>query len=297
LQNSKENILLDSISFQDYQQQGKINLRLPQSLLKDSPVIRLTADGNTFLQTIHRIEYDHIPRIVYGSAVKLNAVKISVNMAAQKIGYIKGAGDEVPDAMRQLGCSVVELTEADMNLSKLQQFDAIVTGIRAYNIHSWLTDAHAVFETYVKQGGIVLLQYNTASTIGPLKNKQWPFAFTITRQRVCEENAPVTFLQPTHPLVCFPNKITKEDFDGWVQERSIYEAQPKGEGFIPLLSMNDSGEAPQQGSLLVKDFGKGIYIYTGLTFFRQLAAGVPGAYRLWANLVANPGFSTLPLQP
>ncbi|MBU6157891.1 MAG: PIG-L family deacetylase [Bacteroidetes bacterium] len=297
LQNRKESCLLDSIFLTAQQRQVKLSLQLSQQFLRDSPFIRLTESGNTYHQSVRQIEYDHIPRMVYRSDVKLNPVKVSVNVAAKKIGYINGAGDEVPEAMRQLGLMVEELTEADMTLSRIKQFDAIVMGIRAYNVHAWLTDAHKVFESYVKQGGVVLLQYNTASSVGPLKNKQWPFAFTISRQRVCEENTPVTLLQPSHPLLCFPNKITQVDFEGWVQERSIYEAQPKGEGFIPLLSMNDSGEASQQGSLLVNDLGKGRFIYTGLTFFRQLAAGVPGAYRLWANLVANPDFSTLPLQP
>jgi len=155
-------------------------------------------------------------------------------------------------------------------------------------VHEWLNNAYDVLMTYIKNGGVLLVQYNTSSNIGPVKAKIAPYPFTISRSRVSEEDAKVNLIKPTHPLLNFPNKITDKDFEGWVQERSIYHADNLDGNYQTIFSMKDTGEQEHPGSLIVADYGKGRFIYTGISFFRQLPAGVPGAYRLMANLLALP---------
>ncbi|MEJ7675522.1 MAG: hypothetical protein WKF59_23160 [Chitinophagaceae bacterium] len=153
-----------------------------------------------------------------------------------------------------------------MTENNLKQFDAIVTGVRAYNVHEWLNNSYDVLMNYVKNGGVLLVQYNTSSNIGPVKAKIAPFPFNISRIRVSEEDATVNFTQPTHLLLNFPNKITEKDFEGWVQERSIYHAENFDSNYQTILSMKDTGEKEHNGSLIVGDFGKGKFIYTGISF-------------------------------
>jgi hypothetical protein len=144
--------------------------------------------------------------------------------------------------------------------------------------------------TYVKQGGVLFVQYNTSNQLGTVKTEIGPFPFTITRNRITDENAAVTFLQPNHPFFNFPNKLTSSDFEGWIQERSIYHAETADTNYVKLLSMNDPGEKASDGSLITANYGKGRFIYTGISFFRELPAGVTGAYRFLANLIANPRY-------
>jgi hypothetical protein len=155
-------------------------------------------------------------------------------------------------------------------------------------VHEWLSGLHDVLMAYVKNGGVLLVQYNTNSFAGPINAKIGPYPFTISRRRVTEEDAAVNFIQPAHPLLNYPNKITQHDFEGWIQERSIYHVENPDRNYQTILSMKDTGEPEDSGSLIVTDFGKGKFIYTGISFFRQLPAGVPGAYRLMANLIAPP---------
>ncbi|MEO6489263.1 MAG: PIG-L family deacetylase, partial [Ferruginibacter sp.] len=198
-----------------------------------------------------------------------------------------GAGDKIPQALEQMGYKVVILTEADLRTKNLKQFDAIVTGIRAYNIHDWLSSSYDALMQYVKEGGVLLTQYNTNNSIGPVKAKIAPYPFTLSRNRITDETAAVNFLLPEHPALNFPNKITSKDFEGWIQERSIYNAENTDSSYKKILGMKDPGEQEQNGSLIIADYGKGRFVYTGLVFFRELPAAVPGAYRLFANLIAN----------
>ncbi|MFN4284618.1 MAG: PIG-L family deacetylase [Lacibacter sp.] len=237
---------------------------------------------------IRKIEYDHIPTITYFPDAVSKLVYVQVKTAGRRIGYITGAGDFVPYCLQQMGYTVDLLKPDDLTVENLRKYDAVVTGIRAYNIHEWLSGAHAALMQYVQDGGVLLVQYNTSSQIGPVRAKIGPYPFVISRNRVTEEDAEVTLLAPNHPLLNYPNKITADDFKGWVQERSIYEADQLDAAFTPLLGMNDAGEPQRKGSLVVANYGKGRFIYTGLVFFRQLPAGVPGAYRLMANLLAPP---------
>ncbi|MEO7801907.1 MAG: PIG-L family deacetylase, partial [Ginsengibacter sp.] len=232
------------------------------------------------------IKYDHIPAITYFPKATANIVTADIKIAGKRIGYIPGAGDKVAEAIQQMGYALTVLQEKDITDQNLKQFDAIVTGVRAYNVSSWLNGAYATLMSYVNNGGTLVVQYNTNNNNGPVKAKIFPYDFTISRNRVSEEDAQVKFLNPTDPLLNFPNKITAADFDGWVQERSIYSAEQLDPKFRSVLAMHDANEAEQSGSLVAADYGKGKLIYTGLVFYRELPAGVPGAYRLFANLLS-----------
>ncbi|NCU05421.1 MAG: PIG-L family deacetylase, partial [Chitinophagaceae bacterium] len=234
-------------------------------------------------QRLRKIEYDHIPTITYFPDAVTKIVSVDVKIVGKKIGYISGAGDFIPYSLQQLGYTVEFLKEEDVTAAKLKQYDAVVTGIRAYNVHPWLSNAYDALMNYVKAGGVLLVQYNTSNQIGPVKAKMSPYPFTISRNRVTEEGAKVNFLLPAHPLLNYPNKITEKDFEGWVQERSVYEADNIDANYTTLFGMSDEGEPQHNGSLIVADYGKGRFVYSALAFFRQLPAGVPGAYRLMAN--------------
>ena len=236
--------------------------------------------------SMRSINYDHIPSINYffGSAVKL--LNIDLKTEGKRIGYIVGAGDKVPEALDQMGYDVTILTNKELARNNLQQFDAIISGVRAYNTNEWLNPYHDKLMKYVENGGNLIVQYNTSNQIGPVRAKMGPYNFGISRNRITDENASVTFLKPEHPILNFPNRITQDDFIGWVQERSIYHADNWDSNYETILRMNDPGEQPNDGSLIVAKHGKGFFTYTGLVFFRELPAGVPGAYRLLANLIA-----------
>jgi hypothetical protein len=192
----------------------------------------------------------------------------------------------MPDALKRMGYEVTLLGEKDISADRLSRFDAVITGIRAYNIHSWLSVKNDILKAYIKNGGNLIVQYNTAMQSLSAPFAIGPYPFIISRNRVTDEHSPVKFLLPAHPVFNFPNKINKEDFDGWIQERAIYFAENLDPAFITPLAMNDHGEADQLGSLAIADYGKGKFTYTGLVFFRELPAGIPGAYRLLANIIA-----------
>ncbi len=235
------------------------------------------------------INYDHIPAITYFPKAKANLVKVEVKIAGKKIGYIVGAGDKVPQQLEQMGYSVKLISEQDLTDENLKQFDAIITGIRAYNIHEYLSNKNEVLNRYVQNGGNLIVQYLKSNLVGQKKVIAGPYHFTIDgSNRVTEEEAAVNFLLPQHPVLNYPNKITNKDFDGWVQERSTYQAVKTDEHFEMPLGMNDKADKQSNGSLAIAKYGKGNFVYASLVFFRQLPAGVPGAYRLMANLIALP---------
>ncbi len=242
------------------------------------------------VNAMRKISYLHIPEQVFQHRDSLKVVSTDFSISGSRIGYIKGAGDKVPEALRAMGYSVDFLEEADITAGSLKKYDAIVTGIRAYNVHEWLENVHAVLMNYVKQGGVMLVQYNTNSNVGPLRTRISPYPFSISRLRITDEAALVKFSEADHALLNYPNKISAADFEGWVQERSVYHAEKIDTAYKKILSMRDPGsrETELDGSLIAADYGAGRYIYTGLAFFRQLPAGVPGAYRLLANLLAKP---------
>jgi LmbE family N-acetylglucosaminyl deacetylase len=249
--------------------------------------ISLKGRQSAYDKDILHIAYDHIPDIYYyrPSAIILTSTRMAVY--GKKIGYIIGAGDKVPEALEQMGYDVSLLTDKELSRNNLVQFDAIITGVRAYNTNEWMNNYYDKLMKYVNDGGNLIVQYNTSSNIGPVRAKMGPYNFNISRTRVTDENATISLLKPQHPVLNFPNKITQDDFSGWIQERSIYHASAwDTTKFETILSMNDPGERADQGSLIIAKYGKGYFTYTGLVFFRELPAGVPGAYRLLANIIA-----------
>ena len=244
----------------------------------------VASDGkNSWSSYRKTIQYDHIPTIVYFPPAESQLVALDLKTSGNNIGYIAGAGDKVPDALELMGYTVITLSQKDITTAGLHKFDAIITGVRAYNVHDWLSNDHEILMNYVKEGGVLLVQYN----VNGLTAKIGPYPFTISGHRITDEEAKVTFLAPDHPVMNFPNKIIQKDFDGWIQERSTYNAENPDPKYQAIFSMNDPGEAEQKGSLIVADYGKGRFIYSGLVFFRELPAGIPGAYRLFANLLAK----------
>ena len=231
-----------------------------------------------------RISYPHIGVHILMPRAEVTVVRADIRKKGQRIGYIPGAGDDVPESLQQIGYTVKMLSDADITAKNLAQFSAVVLGIRAYNtddrISTWLPELF----TYVKNGGVAIAQYNTTAD---LKTKEIaPYPLEISRDRVTDENAEVRILAPNHPLVITPNKITSKDFNGWVQERGLYFPDKWDAAWTSILSCNDPKEEPLDGGLLVAKSGKGFFIYTSYSWFRQLPAGVPGAYRLFANMVS-----------
>ncbi len=243
-----------------------------------------TIDGRDYSFGHVRISYPHIGVHILMPAAEVKVVRADIRRRGERIGYIPGAGDDVPESLQQIGYTVKMLGEADITAKNLAQFSAVVLGIRAYNtqdrISTWLPELLA----YVKNGGVAVAQYNTTAD---LKTKEiGPYPLEISRDRVTDENAEVRILAPNHSLMTTPNKITSKDFEGWVQERGLYFPNKWDPAWTPILSCNDPNEKPLDGGLLVAKSGKGFFVYTSYSWFRQLPAGVPGAYRLFANMVS-----------
>jgi hypothetical protein len=258
------------------------------SEVEKQSTINFTAeiDGIEYTKGIKEIKYDHIPVQTWFPEAEAKLVKVDVKKTFNTVGYIQGAGDEVPASLEQIGYKVVMITDEQLQNGNLNEFPAIVLGVRAFNTNEKLQQYKQRVFDYVKEGGNLIVQYNTNSFFGPLKDQISPVPFKLSRDRVTIEEAPVTFLLPAHPVLNFPNKITNADFDGWIQERGIYFGTDMDSSFLCPLSMNDPGEKPNKGSLIIAKYGKGNYVYTGLAFFRELPAGVPGAYRLFANILS-----------
>jgi LmbE family N-acetylglucosaminyl deacetylase len=258
----------------------------PKYSTNDKLEISAIVDGVEYTKGIKEIKYDHIPVQTWFPEAEAKLIKVDVKKTFNTVGYIQGAGDEVPASLEQMGYKVVMITDEHLQNGNLNEFPAIVLGVRAFNTNEKLQQYKQRVFDYVKDGGNLIVQYNTNSFAGPLKDQISPVPFKLSRDRVTIEEAPVTFLLPEHPVLNFPNKITNTDFEGWIQERGIYFATEIDSSFECPLSMNDPKEKPNKGSLIIAKYGKGNYVYTGLAFFRQLPAGVPGAYRLFANILS-----------
>jgi LmbE family N-acetylglucosaminyl deacetylase len=237
--------------------------------------------------SITDIEYPHIPAQRILRAATAKAVRADIKRRGTRIGYVMGSGDEVPNVLHQIGYDVTLLTDADLDSGNFAGYDAIVTGIRAYNTRKRLKAAHGNLMRYVENGGTMVVQYNTANGLGDLVvATPGPYPFKVSRDRVTVEEAPVRFIDPSHSLLNTPNKITAADFEGWTQERGLYFTTEWDAKYTPLFGMNDPGEPEKTGALLYAKHGKGAFIYTGLAWWRQLPAGVPGAIKAFANLVS-----------
>ena len=241
--------------------------------------------GNRYNNGRVVINYPHIPLLLLQPQAECKAVCLNMDIRAHNIGYLPGAGDSVAQNLEDMGCQVTTLTGADLTPERLKGFDAVVIGVRAFNVRTDLASHLPGLFAYVEAGGNVIEQYNRPGR--DLKTDQLaPYSLQISSDRVTDPSAPVTFLAPDHPALNTPNKITSADFDNWIQERGTYYPDSWDDHWTPILACGDAGEAPLKGGLLVAPYGKGYFVYSGLVFFRQLPAGVPGAYRLFANLVS-----------
>ncbi|RFZ81476.1 LmbE family protein [Mucilaginibacter terrenus] len=246
----------------------------------------VTANGKQFSQGLLQMRYEHIPSITLFPPAQAKLVNISLKTAGKKIGYIAGAGDLIPDALREVGYEVHPLTENEILNGDLSSYDAIVLGVRSYNTNQRLPYQQPRLMEYVKNGGNLVVQYNVNN---PLVTREiGPYPFTIVNQRVTNEDAPVTITDSNNPVLNYPNKITQDDFKDWIQERSIYMLTNLAPEYQTPLQMGDPNDAQSKGALAVANYGKGRFVYTSLVFFRELPAGVPGAYRLFVNLLSKP---------
>lgn len=244
----------------------------------------VTVDGQTFDKNKIDINYPHIFKQMVLKPAEAKGIRLKIKTKNEKIAYIMGAGDEIPKSLTQMGYTVEILKPEEISTERLADFDVVMTGIRAYNVVDKLAFKQKILFDFVKNGKTMIVQYNTAGDF--VTNDIAPFPLKISRDRVTEENAEVRFLAPNHPVLNYPNKITSEDFKGWKQEQGLYYPNEWDKAFTPILSANDKGETPKNGALLVAKYGKGNYVYTGLSFFRELPEGVSGAFRVLANIIA-----------
>jgi len=249
-----------------------------------SPV--LTIDGADYERGIDIIDYDHIPVQTVLQKASTRVVRIKLEKRGERIGYLMGAGDAVPASLEQIGYDVELLDPANLTGDQLATYDAILIGIRAYNTEERMAFIQPLLMDYVKQGGTMVVQYNTTRGLKIQGDEIGPYPLQLSRDRVTVEEAPVRFLAPDHPVLNQPNRITQQDFEGWVQERGLYFPDEWDSAYTPILSSNDPGEDPKDGGLLVAKYGEGYYVYSGYSWFRELPAGVAGAYRLFANIIS-----------
>jgi LmbE family N-acetylglucosaminyl deacetylase len=270
---------------------AKVNGEAMGGALKLSATLDAAGDkprpdsDSTVNRGVLRIEYPHIPIQTLTPPAQVKLVRFDLKRGRSKLGYIAGAGDEVPAALRQAGYDVTLISPDTLQREPLDHYQAIVVGVRAFNVEPRLFQAHAKLMSFVEHGGTLLVQYNTQNRISKIGGQLGPWPFNISQDRVTDETAAVERLDPKHQVFHVPNVITEPDFAGWVQERGLYFADTWDEKYTPLLSMHDPGETAKKGALLWAKHGKGVFIYTGLAFFRQLPAGVPGAFKLFANLL------------
>lgn len=256
--------------------------------LKDKAQSEFTAilnvNGKNYNQSQAVISYPHIPTQTLFPAASGKLVKLDIKKRGEKIGYIMGSGDEIPQSLEQIGYKVTLLNDEDITTEKLKTFDGIVIGVRAYNTNERMKFHQPKLLEYASNGGTVVMQYNTNQKL--LTTDLGPYPFKLSPDRVTVEGAEMRLLKPNHPVFNTPNKITQADFEGWVQERGLYFSNEWAPEYEALLSSNDPGETPKNGGLLVAKYGKGYWVYTGYSWFRQLPAGVPGAYRLFTNIIS-----------
>ncbi|PKV50959.1 GlcNAc-PI de-N-acetylase [Aquimarina sp. MAR_2010_214] len=271
-QKGEEKIVVFTLTSPNTQSEGYI-----------SPKIEI--NGNVYSNEVVTIDYDHIPHQTVVLPSEAKVVRLDIKKKGQNIGYIEGAGDVVPESLQQIGYQVTTIDPESISLESIQSFDAIVVGIRAYNTVEQLKFKQKYLLEYVKNGGNLIIQYNTNRRLKVTDNLG-PYPLKLSRDRVTDENAKITFLAPEHQVLNSPNKITANDFKGWVQERGLYFPNEWSKEYIPILAANDKGESKKKGPLLIAKYGKGHYVYTGLSFFREFPAGVSGAYRLFANILS-----------
>ncbi|MNL20282.1 hypothetical protein D3C87_1415220 [compost metagenome] len=241
-------------------------------------------DTHEKIKIDREIQYDHIPTITWFPDLAVKVSNLQLQVPIKKVGYLVGAGDLIPESLKAIGISVDILSESQILQQNLQQYDAIIVGIRAFNVLKTMAQISPKLNEYVKNGGTVLEQYNVSNKL--LSNQFGPYPFRIGNSRVTEELAVVHF-DAQNPIFNYPNKITVSDFDHWIQERGLYFAEDIDSRYQTPIQVQDKNEPLHNGSLLIANYGSGRFVYTSLSFFRQLPAGVPGAYRLFVNLLSK----------
>ncbi len=280
-----------------YPQQQKVSLKnkgetqtltftvIPPKFQSEGALVpKVNINGKIYTKELVEIDYSHIPYQTVLLPSESKIVRLDIQKRGENIAYIEGAGDVVPESLQQIGYNVIKVKPEEITPENLERFDAVVVGIRAYNILDGLKFKQDILFDFVEKGGNMIVQYNTSRRVKV--DNLAPYHLKLSRDRVTDENAEVRIINPNHELLSFPNKITSKDFEGWTQERGLYFPNEWGKEFTPILSLNDKGESAKEGSLLVAKHGKGHYIYTGLSFFREFPAGVSGAYRLFANMLS-----------
>ncbi len=277
-----------ALNFQSQYEERVVTFRVtPPDEASEGDVRPTFSNIDSPVQKFSEIAYEHIPtQVIFGES-SARVVRLSLEINPGTIGYIEGAGDEVAIAIKQMGFEVEVINETDLATSSdLSKYKAIVIGIRAYNVHPWLLNYRERLMNYVASGGHLVMQYNTA-TRDLLTSELGPYPFSLSRERVTEEDAEAMILDDEHPFFTTPNAISSADFDGWVQERGLYFANEWDDSYQPLISWHDRNEPGREGGLLFATYGDGGFTYTGISFFRELPAGVPGAFRLLANILSH----------
>jgi len=265
----------------------EFSLRPPAAPSEGTVEAVVEVEGERFSRGTVTVDHRHIPVQTVLAAARARVLRVDLRHDGRRIGYVMGSGDDVPGVLRQLGYEVTLLSDEDLASGAFDRFDAVVAGVRAYNTRDALRGAHARLLEYVRGGGTLVVQYNVSR--GLITEQLGPYPLTLSRDRVTEEGSPVTLTAPDHPLLTAPNRIAAADFDGWVQERALYVPSAWDAAYQTVLATGDSGEKPLAGAILYAPHGKGAYVHTSLAFFRELPAGVPGAIRLFANLLAAKG--------
>jgi len=273
-----------TVSFERQGEERLISLQVTAPEGQSVGTLAVYTPNDQQVLSVENIAYDHIPNQTVFQSSEAKIVKVAIEKSGNRIGYIMGSGDEVPTSLEQIGYQVDILSDNEIDHNNLSKYDAIIAGIRAYNTRERMAYIQEEVLQYVHEGGTYIVQYNTS--YGLKINDIGPYPLEISRDRVTVEEAPVTLLKPDHSLFNIPNKITAQDFDGWVQERGLYFPNKWAKEYTALTAINDPDEKPSNGALLIAPYGEGYFIYTGLSFFRELPAGVPGAYRLIANMVS-----------
>lgn len=243
-------------------------------------------NGTAYSQELIEIDYNHIPKQSVLKSAKATATRLDLKKSKQNIAYLMGATDEIPKGLEQIGYNVKQISVHEITDENLAKFETVILGIRAYNTIPELKLKSKILNNYVENGGTVIVQYITSGFRSNLDLSEFaPYPLKIGRERVTDESAKVSFVNKTHQVLLYPNKITEKDFGNWVQERGLYFASEWSKEFEPIFSMNDQNESPKEGSLLITKHGKGHFVYTGISFFRQIPNGTDGAYRLLVNLI------------
>ncbi len=275
-----------TLKSRDEEFKASFNITPPANATTAALNAEFESGGKTFTRGLLEIDYPHIPRQTLFPPARAKLVRLDLQKRGERIGYVMGSGDEIPDALRQVGYQVTLLSDEDLDSADLKDFDAIITGVRAYNTRARLRARQQRLLDYVSAGGTLIVQYNTSdASLANVALGPYPFKLS-SQDRVTVEEAPVRVLAPQDALLNAPNKISDADFEGWVQERGLYFTNDWDAKYTTLFETHDPGEKELSGSTLVARVGRGTYIYTSLSWFRQLPAGVPGAYRLFVNLIS-----------